>query len=102
MDGQLVGSNNSMSLAPGDLSGFPNNYLGKSQYDNPYLDGSINEFRIWSGALTAEEVAAHEVLGPGTVVPEPAGASLFIVFGMALLAGRKQYKFQVRAHVLAE
>src|SRR4029078_12218403 len=34
------------------------NYLGKSQYSDPGLQGSIDDFRIYSRALSASEVLA--------------------------------------------
>jgi hypothetical protein len=44
-----------------------NNWIGRSQYNDPYYTGSINEFRIYEGALTAEEVAFSGALGPDVV-----------------------------------
>jgi hypothetical protein len=44
--------------------------------------GSINEFRIWESALSAEQIAAQFAAGPGVVVPEPSIAALL---GLSLL-----------------
>ena len=44
--------------------------LGQSPwfaYGDPYLAGTISEFRIWNGALNPLEVAASDAAGPGTV-----------------------------------
>jgi hypothetical protein len=42
----------------------PINYLGLSLYaSDPYLAGSISEFRIYKGALPAAQIAAHNALG---------------------------------------
>lgn len=34
------------------------NYLGKSQFEDPFLDGMLDEFYLYTVALTEEEVAA--------------------------------------------
>ncbi len=41
-----------------------NNFLGKSQYADPYFMGSINEFRVYNTALSADDVAASYAAGP--------------------------------------
>jgi uncharacterized protein YjdB len=41
-----------------------NNWLGRSNWPDPYLDGLLNEFRIWEGALTDFEVAVSAAAGP--------------------------------------
>jgi hypothetical protein len=45
-----------------------NNWLGRSQWNDPLFDGSFNEFRIYDHALTAAEVATNFTQGP---VPAP-------------------------------
>ena len=47
-----------------------NNWLGRSQWDDTMFQGSYNEFRIWEGALSADQVAANLAAGPN-VVPAP-------------------------------
>ena len=56
VNGSLVGQNTSMTLNPSSLGNTTNNYLGKSQWADPYLNGKIDDFRIYSRALTASEV----------------------------------------------
>jgi hypothetical protein len=46
-----------------------NNYLGKSQYADPYFNGSINEFRIYNVALTAAQIATNFTNGPDGTPP---------------------------------
>ena len=48
-----------------------NNWLGKSNWLDPYFKGSFNEFRIWEGALSAEEVARNSEAGADGVGAEP-------------------------------
>jgi autotransporter-associated beta strand protein len=57
VDGVAVGTNSAMTLNPASLGNTTLNYIGKSQYSDPYLNGKVDEFRIYSGALSASEVA---------------------------------------------
>jgi O-glycosyl hydrolase len=64
VNGVAVGTNNAMTLKPASLGITSNNYLGRSQYPaDPYLNGVLDEFRIYSVALSAAEIAATEALG---------------------------------------
>jgi hypothetical protein len=58
VDGVQVGQNTSMTLRPSSLGSTSNNWLGRSQYADPYLDGQLDEFRIYSRALSASEILA--------------------------------------------
>jgi len=63
VNGVPVGTNSAMTLKPLNLGSTGNNYLGKSQYSDPCLDGILDEFRIYSVALAPAEVAATDALG---------------------------------------
>jgi len=42
-----------------------NNWLGRSQWTrDPFFNGEYDEFRIWDGVLTAQEIASHYTAGP--------------------------------------
>jgi Concanavalin A-like lectin/glucanases superfamily len=44
------------------------NYIGKSLYSgDPYCDLTLDEFRIWNGALNSLEVAGSDVAGPTAI-----------------------------------
>ncbi len=47
-----------------------NDWLGRSQFLDPFFNGSLDEFRIWNGALTAAQIAQNYAAGPN-VVPIP-------------------------------
>jgi hypothetical protein len=65
VDGVAVGTSESLTLNPSSLGNTVNNYIGKSQYgSDPCLNGSIDEFRIYNGALAANEIAQACSLGP--------------------------------------
>ncbi|WP_187262022.1 cellulase family glycosylhydrolase [Pontibacter beigongshangensis] len=57
INGREVGRNNNMTLKPSDLGFTENNYIGKSQFPNdPNFRGLIDEFRIYSKALSPEDI----------------------------------------------
>ena len=53
---------------PLDLINDVNNYLGRSQWPDPFFDGQIDEFAIYDAVLSPAEVAARFATGP---VPTP-------------------------------
>ncbi|HEX6961237.1 MAG TPA: LamG-like jellyroll fold domain-containing protein [Lacipirellula sp.] len=62
-----------------------NVWLGRSQWPDAILNAGVNEFRVYSHALTPDEAAASFAAGPDTLVPEPATAAL-AVLGLAAAA----------------
>jgi alpha-L-arabinofuranosidase len=61
-------------------------YLGKSLYNDPYLKGSIDEFRIYNSILAPEEIAQHyndgpDVTGPSPIVIQETGGSTEVIEG---------------------
>jgi hypothetical protein len=59
VDGVQAGTNSAISFAPFQLGATTQNWLGRSQYGaDPTFDGRLQDFRLYSGALSAEEVAA--------------------------------------------
>ena len=64
LDGVAVGTNANLTLTPASLGMTGVNYLGKSQYSVPSLNGALDEFRIYQAALSAAEIAATAALGP--------------------------------------
>lgn len=63
LDGVAMGTNTSMMLNPAILGVTTNNCLGKSQWADPYLNGSFDEFRIYNVGLSSAEIAATAALG---------------------------------------
>jgi hypothetical protein len=56
-NGVAVASNTAMTLKPSSLANTTANWLGRSQYtSDPYLNGKIDNFRIYNRALSAAEV----------------------------------------------
>lgn len=91
LDGVPVGTNSSMTLNPAGLGSTSNNYLGRSQWADPYLNGALDEFRIYGAALSLAEIAATYALGPGSLLSTnspvlsclPSGNSLTLVWPLA-------------------
>jgi hypothetical protein len=65
LDGVAVGTNTSRTLNPAILGLTTNNYLGKSQWSDPYFNGLFDEFRIYNAGLSSAEIAATAALGAG-------------------------------------
>ncbi len=87
-DGVLDGSSAfNHALSAVDL---PELYLGAAVgWGDADYNGSINEFRIYNGALTAGEAAGNFALGPNAIVPEPASLLLWSV-ALPLLRRRRR------------
>lgn len=69
IDGEMAVELNGTATSVPALSGYPMNVftLGRSPWANsgdPYLVGSINEFRVFDGVLTAGEIQTYDVWGP--------------------------------------
>ena len=84
VDGVPVGTNNAMTLKPSSLGSTVSNYLGKSQSANPYLNGLLDEFRIYSVALSATEIAATYALGPDQLLSTNSPTVAFSASGQNL------------------
>jgi len=58
LDGEVIGQNTSATTNPSDLGETTNNWLGKPQYsDEPYFDGILDDVRLYSRALSAQEIS---------------------------------------------
>ena len=86
LDGALQGSNEIHADTNLGAMNDNNNWLGRSQWNDPTFDGSYNEFRVYDVALNADEVAASGAAGPDALVPEPASVTL-IAFALCGLIG---------------
>ncbi|HTL59558.1 MAG TPA: LamG-like jellyroll fold domain-containing protein [Candidatus Limnocylindrales bacterium] len=70
-NGTLVGRNTNVQLAVTDNIDV-NSFIGKSMFNpDPYLNGTVDEFRIYQGALTPGQVGSDYAAGPNAL-PAPA------------------------------
>lgn len=57
LDGKLKSEFSDMTVAPKDVGKTYQNWIGRSPYPaDPYLNGLVDDFRIYTGALTPTEV----------------------------------------------
>ncbi len=57
LNGTTVGTREDFTMPPVQLGATSLNWIGRSQADtDPFLGGKIDDFRIYNGALSAEEV----------------------------------------------
>jgi len=47
-----------MTLRPADLGVTTQNRIGRSQYNDPYLNARMDDFRLYAGALSSTDIAA--------------------------------------------
>jgi hypothetical protein len=73
VNGAQVGQNSSMPLDPSSLGNTTQNWIGRSQYSgDAFLDGQVDDFRIYNRPLSAAEVQTLATGGGGgtpTVTP---------------------------------
>ena len=56
INGVEVGRKEDFSINPSNLGITTQNYFGKSQYPDPYLNATLDEFRVYNRALSSTEV----------------------------------------------
>jgi len=64
VNGVQVAENDAITLTPSSLGTTTQNYIGKSQYADPLLPATIDDFQIYDRALSAGEVTALQT-SPG-------------------------------------
>ena len=67
-NGVLYITANGVTAAPMSQAGLLGSWLGYSPYGDPGILGSIDEYRIYEGRLSPEEIKAEDVLGPDTTL----------------------------------
>jgi hypothetical protein len=71
LNGVLVASNTSVTTTFASVNN-KFSYLGRSLYNtDPYLNASINEFRVYNGALAKSQIALDAAAGPDRIVTDP-------------------------------
>jgi hypothetical protein len=64
VDGALADYNTDLTLTFSGFHDAPNCWLAQSQFNDSQYNGSIDEFRIYDGALSAQQVALNHTIGP--------------------------------------
>jgi hypothetical protein len=66
INGQPVATNNNMVVNPSDLGVTDQNWIGHSQFPaDPFLHAAVDDFQIYSRALSSSEIAALASGQPG-------------------------------------
>jgi hypothetical protein len=87
----LGGLQQTIPAIPLSSYSFTEAFLGRSAWDvDNYINGSVDEFRIYNRAKTAAEIAADFAAGP-SIVPEPPSAFLggFVAVGLVAVVRRR-------------
>jgi hypothetical protein len=56
VDGVPVGTNTNILITPQSLGSTTQNYIAKSQWSDPTVNGNIDDFRIYSRALSSDDI----------------------------------------------
>ena len=56
VNGVPVGTNPNVTLNPSSLGNTTNNWIGRSQYGDPLLNASVDDFQIFNVALTQDQI----------------------------------------------
>ncbi|MGC4031163.1 MAG: hypothetical protein QM754_05370 [Tepidisphaeraceae bacterium] len=75
VNGVAVATNSGMTLNPSSLGLTTQNWLGRSQYGDPNLRGSIDDFRVYGAATSASSIAAMYTAGQTAANHMPAVAT---------------------------
>lgn len=67
VDGNLVGTNAAMTINPSILGETTQNYIAKSQWPDPTLAGSVDDFRIYRRALESSDVLTLAAIPAGLI-----------------------------------
>jgi hypothetical protein len=65
-NGVMVSFSKNYTVTPQAVGHTYNDYIGRSQWPDPYYNGSIDEFRIYNNALSPAQVEADYEAGPGS------------------------------------
>ena len=58
INGNAVASNTNMTLRPSSLGTTTQNWIGRSQYADPYLNATVDDFAIYDRALSGADISA--------------------------------------------
>lgn len=71
VDGVQVAENRNVTITPASLGSTLNNWLGRSQFNDPLFRGQFDEFRIWDGFMLPAQVNSSFAAGPSTAPIQP-------------------------------
>jgi hypothetical protein len=72
--------------APANQAGNSGSWIGYSPYGDPGISGSVDEYRIYQGRLSPEEIEASDVIGPNLTLSTNATLSASVSGGNIILS----------------
>ena len=72
-------------VAPASSAGIVSATIGHSPFPDPGINGSIDEFRIYKGLLSSDEIVASDLLGPNQTLSTTASLSAIRSSGNVVL-----------------
>ncbi|HEU5353132.1 MAG TPA: LamG-like jellyroll fold domain-containing protein, partial [Actinocrinis sp.] len=66
VNGKVAATNTAMTLNPASLGAVSNLWIGKSAYSDPFLNGVVDEFQVFSRALSQAEITSLQSSAAGT------------------------------------
>ncbi|HUD47493.1 MAG TPA: LamG-like jellyroll fold domain-containing protein [Candidatus Baltobacteraceae bacterium] len=100
LNGVQVGVNNTIptNLAPANYGITFNDYIGRDQFGgDPTFAGSIDELRIWNGAVSPLYIAVSEAAGPNVVVSNLTPLSVDVAITNTTMVGASTQQATVTA-----
>jgi hypothetical protein len=73
-------------IAPANQAGTNSAWIGHSPFPDPGINGSVNEYRIYRGRLSPEEILASDILGPDQTLSTVASLKVTAGGGNLLLS----------------
>jgi len=97
VDGEFVGSKTNCVNSVDDMGETTNNWLGRSEYDDPYFNGSLDDFRIYNRVYAQNEIG--KIANPEkAAVPVPDDGSVLNQTDVTLGWDAGIYAAQVDGH----
>jgi fibronectin type 3 domain-containing protein len=94
VNGAAVATNPGMTLNPSSLGITTRNWIGRSQFADPFFHGKVDDFRIYSRALNATEIGKLRGIAapaePASIVTQAGDTQLAVTWAPAL--GATSYK----------
>ena len=96
VNGVSVATNTAVTLRPSSLGNTTNNWIGRAQFPDPYLNGKVDDFRIYNRALSLAELGRLRGLSAPPTTPALAAqaGNGRVALGWAAALGATSYKVQ--------
>ncbi len=73
-------------VAPASSAGIISATIGHSPFNDPGINGSVDEFRIYNGLLAPDEITASDLIGPNQTLSTTASLSATSSSGKVVLS----------------